>query len=360
MKNLIPLTAIAALVVSGISSAQTPAYSAPIGYSTVACPVNSDTIVGMPLRQAPDLSGALTGAPVSPGDQAVLTIGAFTGAYANTHYVKFSSGPDSGKILPVVSNTTTTLTVDLNGGSLASVQGDALEVIKFWTLGELFNPSQATTDAATTGNAVVASLNALASGRRTLLLLPDQMSPGINIAPNQSFFIVGGEWRELGVAGNKDLIQLWPDTYFIIRQPSNISQATSYVATGQVELGEVTVPLTTQTSSFQDNFIAISRPVDVPLDQLGLKDTPAFVSSTNTLASGRRDVLLVFDNSSTAINKAPAATYFVFNGQWRKLGSGGDAGEDLILAGNGFIIRKFATATGETVFWKNSRSYLND
>ncbi len=357
MKTLIPFTALAVLAASGISRAET-ALSNPSGYTTIVCPANSDTVVGLPLRTSADFAAALSSVPAVSGGNATLTVGdGLSGSFGNTHYVKFSSGSEVGNFFPVVSNNSTSLTVSLNGGAITATQGDRFEVIKFWTLGELFNPTEATTDPVTTPNAVVASTNVLGSGRRTEILLPDQVSRGINLAPSSIFFIQGGAWRKVGVSGDFSATQLWPDAYFVIRHTAAVTQGTKYIATGQVEMSSILVPLTTRTNGKQDNFVGIPRPVDVKLDDLGLKGSPAFTSSTNVLGSGRRDELLLFDNTTVGKNKAAATIYFVIDSQWRKVGSADNAGQDVVPAGTGFIIRKHPRTNGDTVFWRNTAPY---
>jgi uncharacterized protein (TIGR02597 family) len=238
-----------------------------------------------------------------------------------------------------------------------------LEVIKFWTLSELINPASpaTTTDAATTTTAVVASTSQLASGRKTELLIPNLVGVGINLAPSTTYYVNAGIWKKQGGgATNFGADQLWPDTYFIIRQP-NISPTVSlnYTATGEVEVDKFNVGLGARATGLQDNFIALPRPVDVTLDALGLGGTSAFLTSTSQLASGRKDELLVFNNAAIGRNKAPATTYYFNGGIWKKQGGGAtNFGTDVIKAGTGFIIRKFAVGgSGQTDNWKNPASY---
>jgi uncharacterized protein (TIGR02597 family) len=101
----------------------------------------------------------------------------------------------------------------------------------------------------------------------------------------------------------------------------------------------------------------LPRPVDTTLNNLNLGGTAAFVTSTSTLAAGRRDQLLVFSNASVGQNKAPATTYYYNGGIWKKNGAGNtDFGTDIIPAGVGFIIRKY-TGTGATANWDNTPAY---
>lgn len=362
MKTLFT-TFVMGAAVALVAHAQT-ATTTPVGYVTIACPANSDTIVGVPLKQPTVAAGALSANPSVASGSATLTISgaAFTASqFANSHYVKFTSGASSGKYYAVTANTTNTLTVDLNGDTLGAVQNDTLSVTKFWTLGELFNPAQSTTDPTTTGNAIVASTSASPAGRRTQILIPDSSSSGINLAPSAPFFILNGAWRRHGVDVTISFndFQLWPDSYFMIRHSTGIASGTSYVSSGEVELQSTSIPLSTLVSGKQDNYIALVRPVDVKLKDLNLGGTSAFVSSTSGTPAGRRDEVYTYSNIQTAVNKSPSATYFYLNGAWRKVGQDVslDFGDDVISAGSGFTIRKYQTAAGATVFWNNTASY---
>ncbi len=337
---------------------------------SITCPPNSDTIVGLPLRQNAAFSGTLSADPdttTTPGS-AILTLSGTPGltvnAYANQYYVKFADttptpAAGDGQWFSITSNTAGSITVDLNGGSIAAVSGARLEVLKFWTLAELFNPAASTTDPLTTGNAIVASTSTTTFGRRTSVLFPDLATPGINLAASAIYYVHSGIWKKSGQGDtNYGSTQLWPDMYIVIRHPSAVTSSTVYTVTGEVEMGDFVIPLSTQASAQQDNFISITRPVDVSLNNLNLGGTSAFISSTSETTFGRRDQLMVFDNTQQAQNKSATAIYFYHNGIWKKSGFGStDYGTDVIRAGAGFMIRKYQSGNGATVFWKNTNSY---
>jgi uncharacterized protein (TIGR02597 family) len=330
------------------------------------CLPASDTIVGLPVRIATIGAGALSAVPnvTTPGS-AVISLSGSPGfvanAFQNTHYAKFTSGASTGKFFAITANGVSGVTLDLNGDTLTAAIGDTIIISKLWTLGELFVPSASTTSATTTGNAIVASTSGIPAGRRTELLLPDTNSAGTNLASSGTFYIFNGAWRKAGQPAtvSYDTTQLWPDNDFIIRHPVAVGTATNYTASGEVDSTNFVIPLTTRAASKQDNFIGIPRPIDVSLNGLALGGTSAFLSSTSGIPAGRRDELLVFDNAVAARNKAASATYYHFNGAWRK--SGGsvttDVGTSMIPAGSGFIIRKYQVAGGPTQFWNNTPTY---
>ena len=129
----------------------------------------------------------------------------------------------------------------------------------------------------------------------------------------------------------------------------NAATGTTLTALGSVLTKNTTIPLFTRvgaTTVQQDNFVSVIRPIDVKLNDLGLITSGAFLSSPS--AVNRIDQLFVFDNTVAATNKSPSATYFYFNGAWRKFGQPltTDFGNDTIATGSGFVIRKGGTATG--------------
>lgn len=342
----------------------------PLGFTTVTCLPNSDTIVGLPMRQNADFVGVISGAPeilTEPTGEARITVSgspAFTvDQYAGSYYIKFKDSDPAaagdGQWFAITGNAADTITVDLNGGTIDAVSGAAFEVLKFWTLDELFPPGNCTTDPATTGNAIVASTSQLTSGRRTVLLIPDLTGSGINLSASAGYFVHDGTWKKVGSGStNFGSTQLWPDNFFTIRHPSSVGSSTTYTITGEVEMGTINIPLNTEATTSQDNFIAMPRPVDVTLNSLNLGNTSAFMTSTSQLTSGRRDILLVYDNTSALQNKSASAAYYFHAGVWKKVGAGSaDFGSDVIPASAGFVIRKYQSGTGATAIWQCSVPY---
>ena len=124
-------------------------------------------------------------------------------------------------------------------------------------------------------------------------------------------------------------------------------------------MNRITTPLDTQTSTAQDNAVAVPRPVAITLNDLGLIISGAFTPSTGTALRSIKDSLLVYDNTVTGINKSSTAGYFYYNGAWRLVGSDGtmDYGSTAIPYGVGFTIRKVQVSNGATSFWQNARTY---
>jgi uncharacterized protein (TIGR02597 family) len=373
----ITLLSAAACGVCGLAFGQSTAYTAPVGYVSQTCKGNSDTIVNLPLRISTNYSGTISAVPDTstvPGS-AILSLsgtpGLTTDAFASTHYAKFANttpaAAGDGQWFVITTNTSSTITVNLNGAAIDAVSGARLEILKFWTLSELFNPTVSTNSAASTGNAIVTSAGTGLSARRTTILIPDLAGAGTNLAPTQVFYIhenagdLSKTWRNANTpAANSGSYQLWPDTYFIIRHPSAVTASTTYTATGEVESGDFSVSLSTRAVGAQDNFVGIPRPVDVSLGNLNLGGTSGFMTSTGVGASGRRDQLLIFDNQIALRNKVPSLTYFYYSGKWLRPGdinATPTRENEVIAAGVGFIIRKYQTGTGATAIWNNAVAY---
>ena len=370
--KLIKLLLSGALAASGLICAQSSTYStAPIGFNKVVCLTNSDTIVGVPFRQQGSLHSKLQVNPNIDGDSATLTLqtdslapGALT-----SHYLKFIDGDRAGRWYDIqtvatdpagIANTSSAVTISLNGDTLgAATTGDAVIIAEYWTLATLFPPAEATTDAATTGHAIVASTSTLGPGRRTEVRLPNLIAPGINVPPEGRYYINEGIWKRNN-SGNTNYGStiIYPDSHFRISHPPAVTEATTFRSVGEVDMSATTIYLSTSSTVKQDNYIAIPRPISVSLNDLNLLGTEAFVASTNTLGSGRQDELLIFDNELQLRNKAPSARYYVHDGIW-KLNNGGntDRGGVLLSAGVGIMIRKSATIDGSTSTWTNLPTY---
>ena len=339
--------------------AQTTVTTDPVGFTKITCLGNSDTIVSLPLTRPAEFVGTIqsvsgnvitiTGSTAWTPNQFVYV----SGTQPKTYYALIGSGttanPKEGAIYTITANGANTLTLNLNGDSISAVPaGTSVSVIPYWTLNTVFPASDA--GVSFTPSTSIFSL-------QTAILLPDTMSAGINLAPTKTYFFYNNAWRQFGQDASVDHGDdvLPPHSSFTIR--NNGATSTTLACLGGVMMKKVMAPLATQTSTQQDNFTSIIRPIDVSLNNLGLISSGAFTASTSIF--NLADELLVFDNTQTGINKSPSVTYFYYNGAWRKFGQDVtvDFGTDTIPAGSGFIIRKASTPQGSTVFWINDKTY---
>jgi uncharacterized protein (TIGR02597 family) len=266
----------------------------------------------------------------------------------------FSSGtdPKDGSCYTVASNGTNTLTLELNGDDISSVPaGSTVTVYPYWTLATVFPPSAS-------GTSFIASTSPLF--RQTQILVPNSSETGINLATAATYYFYNGAWRLVGdsVTNSHNDDIFIPDSYVTVRNPAG---TTTLVSMGNVQSGNFMVPLATEASGAQDNFVGICRPIDTSLNNLALATSGVFTSSTSS--QDLEDQILLVSNTTATINKSASASYFYYTGTsgtgWRLFGDSitNDHGGDVIPAGTGFIIRKAATAGGTTEFWQNPPSY---
>ena len=351
---LLSVTVATSLSMAPFATAQTTVATDPVGFTTTQCLANSDTFVSVPFTRPPEFTGAVqsvsgntltfAGSPWA-ANQFVYA----SGSQPKTYFALIGSGPKEGSYYTLTSNTANTLTLDLEGEDISSVQaGTQILVVPYATLASVFPASDANVSFVPSSNQF---------NRQTQILIPNYNGTGTNLSTSTTYYFLNGAWRKFGRPATESYNDdpFVNNGYFMVR---NGATATSLATPGSVLMKKTTVPLLTRTNTQQDNFVSVIRPVDVKLNDLGLISSGAFAASPNSF--NRVDQLFVFDNSAAGINKSASATYYYFNGAWRKFGQATtiDAGSDVIPAGSGFIIRKGATATGATVFWQNAPTYL--
>jgi uncharacterized protein (TIGR02597 family) len=343
--------------------------SEPIGINKINCPVNSDTIVGVPFRPIGSINTQLSSSPTiaGGGESATLSLSVnnLTPSSITSHYVKFDGGSRDGRWYDITANGANSITINLNGDNLTGVlAGNKLVIARYWTLSTLFPPAQATTAwtlnsgvRTPNGHAIVNSASVSISQRRTQLFLPNISGNGINRSPEVSFFITGGNWRSPGITGTHNDRIIYPDTYMIIRHNGSVLHPTIFRSFGEIEMKNFVIPLATNTTTSRDTYLSIPRAVDVRLDQLNLVESGAFLSSSSVSVRDRKDQLFIFDNQTMLVNKSPSQAYFYTNGNWRTTGNTNSQNHVIIPAGTGVVIRKHRTSTGATSFWNNLPSY---
>jgi len=331
---------------------------------TISLTAGTNTITG---------SGTSFTTAVAPGDGVILT-GTTTGYFIvssvpdATHLIITNNAPTNltgqtanvsksakeGHTYEVTANATvngvSTVTLMTNGDDISSiVAGTQVALIPYWTLATLFPPSDL--GVSYIGTASVRSY-------QTQILMPNYAKSGINIAPFPAYYYstTTTQWQMEGGTGTNagDTIFL-PDGFFTVR---NAATATTLSPIGSVNYQRLSIPLTAGTSSSQqDNFVSITRPLPVALRDLNLIASNAFTPTTSV--RNLQDQLVLYNNGVSGINKSPnpSTSYFYMNGIWQHIGgTGTDAGSDTIPAGAAIQIRKAGTS-GTTVFWINQPTY---
>lgn len=328
----------------------------PVGTVTLAIKGNSDTVLAVPLTSTVAFVGKVSTTAAAGTNLLNIvptgTPGFTANQYAGKYYVRVSTGAKAGMFYTVTANTTGQLTVDTAGDTATLASGDGFQVLKYWTLGTLFPAGSG----GTVANPLTASATAEPTARTSQVLLPDNTSTGINLPPAATYYFTSAGW--FSAVGNvaADDTLLYPDTYFIVRQPATVSTDVNWTVQGNVAMTKLATPLTTQATAQQDNFVGLPRPVDLTLATSGLEN--GFTESTGLAAFARKDLLLVYNNAQATFNKAAAKTFFRYNGNWYQATTGSPvANNEPLPAGAGFVVRKAATVGAPTAVWTNTASY---
>jgi len=343
-------TAAAAIALLSLA-AQSIGLAETVGYNKVTVPGNSDALVSVPFTL--DAAATLTVTGVVPSTGVTVAGPLTNNQYQNLYYVRFLTGNAAGQWSTISSNTTTQLNFSVTSfvGSIAN--GDQFQVIRHQTLASIFPDGLEGVSFVKSNSAI----NNIAN-RRTEILIPNSTAIGINKASSASYFYLSGEWRRQSQAGNFDNTVIEPHTYVIIRNSNNATPLTFYSLGDVVSTGQLVDRVRTETSK-NDVYKSAMNPLPITLAGLELGGTPAFVSSTSLInnVANRRDELLVFNNATTGINKASSASYFYFNGAWRKQGSGGANFDGEVLpAGSAILIRKYQGVSAGNADWAQSPS----
>ncbi|MEO8427023.1 MAG: TIGR02597 family protein [Verrucomicrobiota bacterium] len=306
---------------------------------------NSDTIVSLPFVRPKAASGlvqSVSGSVVNVTGPTGWSTGQFvysSGIQTNTHYVIIRSGAKEGFWYFITANDSNSVTLDLVSDTLSGLNaGDQFDIIPYWTLATIFTNEQGINASPTPGN------------RTTEVFVQDVNAVGIDLTASRIYYFWSGSWRQVGQgAANKNDDIILPCVYLIVRH--NIAGDTTLTLQGSEMTSKWAVPLAANPSTMQDNPVSLSRPVQISLTQSGLFEGGAFNASPNF--GNPTDELFTFDNTLAGIDKTATATYYYWNGAWRRIGAVTDVGSDLVFSPNvGVIIRKsIGPSPG---FWINS------
>ena len=362
------LAPLAVLSLSASSAQAATASSGALGYTTVTCLWESDTLCSAAgVTEKPDFVGKLNGVPSGSTIQVSGSPAWADDQFNDTHYVRFVTGVKGGRYYPVTDTLNgNELVLDLGGDSLSGVVAtDSVKLVKFWTLGTLFPLA--------TQDTIIESANNLGFNRNTEILFPDLTTEGVDLSASSKYFLVTGVgWRDADMLAGADDVIVLPDMYFIVRHraapvgtPGGVL-GTTFVPMGTVEEGATTIPLSTLDANggggSQDNAVAISRPVAVALKDSDLISSGAFLGSLNNFGFNRRDELLVFDldvdtidPEDSGVDRSSVAKYFYNTtaGTWIDADTLANANDTKVFQpGSGVLIRKYEVSGGVTSFWK--------
>lgn len=328
-----------ALVASAESVATDPvgALSVQLRGGTVS--EGTDNIISVPLSQSPVFSGKIKDKPTASSMQVHGNPGWEIDQFISSgpHFVLIGSGDMEGAYFVIESIVGDTITLDLNGESLATVSAhadselsDILYIFPFWTPTSLFG------DRLPNGTEVLLFGNETGINKSAKSILAYRSGSGG----------ASGSWT-FGGFGNAGKVAIHPYESFVVRMPPG-SMDMQMVLTGSVPMSRHRLLFVNDSEDGQlkqtDYRVAYYSPLDVAVSDIGIG-----------FAAG--DQILVFDKSSRGENKS-AATILSYSaaGDWT-FGGFGDANEFVIEAGSGFVFRRSGSGPGEVV-WANLQPYL--
>jgi len=344
----------------GVSNIQSQTVSTPtVGFVSTSLAANSDTIISPQVFRPAELTSPVSGVS-STATQATLTLSGASltanqfvynaSTQPNTYFVLVTAGNLKGTYFMVSSNTTSAITVDLDGLTAVSADITSVEVRPCWTLKTLFPASDANVS-------FTPSASATGGNRRTTILFPSLTGVGVNRTAVATYFFNNAtavqDWVSTAATSTKaGDTAILPGTYVIHRNTGGTPVNLALTQTGSVFAQTLANYIGTSATVPNDNYVALPRPTDYTLAQLGLTDT-SFTQSTSKTGGGRRDTLLVITPTGAGVNRTASATYFKFANDWYSTASTATATNNAVIpAGAAVIIRKVA-ADGNDKVWSN-------
>jgi len=351
----------------GLSSFLTSSLSAQtvstpvVGFVTTTLAAGTDTIIAPQVLRPSELSAAVSGVS-SSATQATLSLSGVSltanqfqfnaSTQPKTYFALVTGGSLSGTYFLVASNTTSEITVDLDGLTASSADITSIEVRPCWTLGTLFPASDANVS-------FTPSASAGGAARRTLVLFPNITATGVNRAPTSTFFFNNAagvqDWvSTTSAAAKAGTTPILPGVYVIHRNTGGTPVNLSMTHAGSVLTHPVTTYVATSSTGLNDTYLTLPRATDYMLSQLGLNDS-SFTQSINKGGAGRRDQLLVI-SATGGLNRAPTTTYFKFANDWFSTANTAVATNNAVIpAGSVIVIRK-VVSDGNDKVWVNTNN----
>jgi len=348
MKTKLTYSLLAAAAACCMAQGQTTAYTTPVGYVTLDIPANSDSHVGQPLIREIAYQGVASsavGSVVNLAQSASLIANQFVyapPAQAKSYYLQVVGGSLNGRYFDVVSNTTTSITID-NGGVDISAVTD-FKVIPYWTLGTLFpgGTGVGTTEDIFEPNGLVQFKDPAATGAN-------------RPAPKSYFHYTGSDESGTGWYDNDNVAEGVQDNLtidpFIAARVRNFGSLKQVVVSGSVPTSAVAVPVVTAAVT-NDNYLSVQYPMDVTLAGSGL----SAVVTPSTDIFEPVDLVQIYNETASGRNKAIVATYFYYTGN-EEAGTGWYDNDNvaaglqdnvvgILKAGRTFTVRKSAGTPG--------------
>jgi uncharacterized protein (TIGR02597 family) len=306
-------------------------YTTPAGYvslgntaaATNNVPANTDVFVSIPMFKSAAYSGqvaSVTANTVTVKGTPAFALNTWT---ATPHVLVIETGTKSGVIVPIMSNTADTLTVDMGVFSTSGIlTDDDLTIRPAWT---------------------IESFMAGASSRTGVQLLTfSNTQLNVNNSANGIYFFDGTNWRDSEGALANNVI-LYPGEGFIVR--TGATPIADFTITGETPLAASYVPLGERAGGKRDTIFSYVSPVSETLGSSGLGIT-----------SG--DVLLAFNNNTAGRNKSGVPYFYTGGGNWVD-SEGAPANSFSLEGGKAYVFRRANAAANQYVISQDLQSYNN-
>ncbi len=291
-----------------------------VGYNVVTVPANSDALVSVPFNQKAE--GSFTVSSVTAGGVTVAAT-LTENAFANSYYVRFTSGSGEGLWSTISANGT-------GGFELANTDvlsyisnGDTFRVYKHHTIGSLF-PAGMYGISFTNGTSILVYENATA--------FQDKSASSV-----VSYQVIEPGVLEFWDGGNAENTVMEPDTLFVVRNSAD--HALTLVNNGYVPDYNVAYLLPAGVN--QDMQLGSGFPVAMTLGNMGLGGE-----------NGR--AVLVYDNELAGQDKSASSvvSYQVIEPGVLEFWDGGNAENTVIGSSAGYRVRLSSETGGKVTVSK--------
>jgi uncharacterized protein (TIGR02597 family) len=374
MKSTITYSLLAAAAACGVASAQTTAYTTPVGYVTVTVPAQTDTPISLPLERPAVFSGASTGISGNVISVAANSFAASAYVYSNpaqtnTYMVQVSSGSLAGRSFKVTGNGTGSVTVDPVGDQTLEVQGfastDNIVIRPYWTLNTLLPAGGAIGPSPfdNPGSQVFFTVNS-----------PTE-AVGVNRSSTSQFYYDDGSDNTFPFDGTPQ----WADQNFSAAN-DNIIDPSNGLAIRNVSASPLSIVVTGTVPSISNSALVVSSvqsndhvvqqpyPVDITLNGSQLAQSGAVKPTTDWTSP--TDLVLVYNPEATGFNPSAAKVYNYITDPafaddfglpvpgWYD-SSFAPANDDVLPFAGGIVIRKEPGASFQANTWKAPLPYTN-
>ena len=338
---------LAILATSGVSFAQTAA-TVPVGVMSYSFPATSQltsTQISVPLMASPVFAGKTSAVAAN---SVTLASSAFqAGEFAATgspHYLRITSGAQSGRMLLILSNTADTITVDVSDNSSQATNltqanfsvavGDSAQIVPGDTLATFFGDNSQGNPLAFAGAASALSADTIGIYNR-ISLKNDIYFYNTNL----------GRWVLNGSTANVgNTVILHPHSSITITRRSG-RPATSIAVLGEVP---AIPPLTKTSGGGQVVYSSTRYPVDMTLGSLSFSN---WTQSNSALSA---DTVSIY-NPTILKNDV---YYKRLDNSWRKVGdAANDQTATVIPAGSAIVLLKRASVANASSFLSSPLPY---